>query len=156
MSKKVDRGLRLKHSSGQRSYTQFKAIKMKMKKKLKSRPYYKEKLDDVFSLYIRKRDNNMCVQQGLSNCSGNMTAGHLITRYWESVRWDENNVFAQCSGHNLKHEHDPHEFVQWYVRKFGTESYEKLYQKAMDHSTHLSRSDLIDLIEVYKNKLNEL
>lgn len=124
-----------------------------MKKKLKNRPYYKRKLDEVFSLYVRQRDGQ-CVQQGLSNCAGGLTAGHLITRVWESTRWSEQNVFGQCMGHNMKHENDPHEFIQWYISEFGLETYEELYQKARDHSTHYSRSDLIDLIKVYKNKLN--
>lgn len=104
-----------------------------------------KRLDKVFSLFIRKRDGH-CVICGKTE---RLTAGHLITRAKYSVRWDERNVFCQCAGCNLTHEHNSHIFTDWYIRKFGLNAYQNLILES-NQTKKFSDLDLELMINKYQ------
>lgn len=84
------------------------------------------KIDTLVSKIIRARDG-ACVVCGTTERLQN---GHLFSRQSYSTRWDirpDGNCHTQCSGCNLRHEHDPAAYTLWYIRKFGLERYEMLY-----------------------------
>lgn len=101
-------------------------VQMKYKlPKVMSRKRLIKKLDSVFSIYIRQRDKK-CVQCGSRE---NLTCGHLFSRVAHSTRWDEKNCHCQCTGCNMSHEFNPHNFTLWFVRRFGLLEYELLNKK---------------------------
>ena len=81
--------------------------KVKRNKKV-SRKSAVHMADVAFSAYIRTRDP-VCVVCGTLEHG---TCGHIFSRVHYSTRWDEDNAFRQCSGCNLRHEHDAWPFYK--------------------------------------------
>lgn len=102
--------------------------------------------DRVFSLWIRKRDGNRCVQCGSRE---QLTCGHIISRRIQSVRFDEYNCHCQCWGCNSGHRYWPHKYTAWYVEKFGRESYLRLVERSRSLKQWKS-NNLRELILKYK------
>ena len=120
------------------------------------------KLDKLAGDIVKLRDG-ACV------CCGtklNLTPGHLFTRQVYATRWDLNNLFAQCMGCNLRHEHDPYPLTNYYLNKFGKKSYDELHKvffrpvpvKTWQLSILLENLQTIykDLLEQNKNEKNNL
>lgn len=82
-----------------------------------------KQLDEVCSLYVRKRDGR-CVTCGSID---QPQCGHLVSRACYALRWDERNVHQQCAGCNLRHEFRPEIYTAWYIAEYGLPEYEKLY-----------------------------
>lgn len=61
----------------------------------------KKKLDTVFSIWIRTRDDGRCFTCGKQGEIKEMQAGHYVSRKHLSLRWDERNVNCQCAGCNI-------------------------------------------------------
>jgi len=85
-----------------------------------------QELDKETSRIVRKRDG-ACV---LCHKRESLQCGHLITRSKYSVRWDLGNCFCQCSGCNLRHEHQPEHFTNWFIQKFGADAYSDLVARS--------------------------
>jgi 5-methylcytosine-specific restriction endonuclease McrA len=113
-----------------------------------------DKLDKIFSLYIRNRDGYRCVLCGRTKEIVPIDAGHLLSRVSHSVRWDEQNVFAQCRDCNLTHEYHAENFTMWFLNKFGKDQYERLYAKSKK-PTKFNNADLKVMIDYYKNLIKE-
>jgi len=111
-----------------------------------------KKADKAFSNYIKARDGYRCVVCGSTN---RVAAGHLLSRVAYSTRWDETQVFAQCSSCNFLHEQNPGPFTAWYLKKFGADKYLDLEQRY-----RLTRKwkdwELEELIKKYEDKLHGL
>lgn len=106
------------------------------------------KLDNLVSLYVRKRDKR-CFTCGSLDKLG---CGHLFTRAWYSVRWDGLNCHAQCWGCNFRHEHDPAAYQLKFIDRYGLEAYRELYRKA--HTiTKFSDLRLKELINEFEERL---
>jgi hypothetical protein len=83
------------------------------------RTNWKDKLWDVYSLYIRKKSGGVCefhkklIEKSLPapcSCSGVLQACHKISRKYIFI--DDRNVFAACSGSNAwSHYHE----VEWNI-----------------------------------------
>ena len=108
-------------------------------------------LDRVFSRYIRLRDG-ACVICGSRE---NLNAGHIITRSVYSVRWDEENVWAQCRGCNFLHEHRPEIFITWFINRFGRKKWEALLRRSRTLKKW-QNYELTEMIQHYKEKIKEL
>lgn len=122
---------------------------MKMtKRKLSRRKKLVIALDKLFSLYIRKRGNNICFTCGTTE---NPTCGHLFTRSCHSVRWDGKNAEVQCSGCNFRHEFNAHIFTNAYINKYGLTQYQKLYAHHA-RPANFTLQDLERLLEELKLK----
>lgn len=107
-----------------------------MRKKLTPLPKLVKKLDDVFQMCIRYRDNFTCITCGKKFQRGERKdchAGHYISRGVYSTRWDEENVNCQCAGCNLKQSladvETIHNYERELKRKYGDDVIDRLFEK---------------------------
>jgi hypothetical protein len=132
-----------------------------MRKKLTPIPKLVKKLDDVFQMYVRYRDDFTCCTCGRKFTRGERTqlhAGHYISRGVYATRWNEKNVNAQCAGCNLKQSLADVEVIHTYEvflkTKYGDNVIDELL--SLKHSPYkLNRAELEDKINYYTGKLNE-
>ena len=68
------------------------------------RKYWIDKLDKVFSLYIRLRDSRpwryrmfRCISCGDVKPFEQMDAGHFVSRNAMAIRWEPSNVHGECA-----------------------------------------------------------
>lgn len=70
-----------------------------------SRKSLVDKLDKVFSIYIRRRfavnDIAECVTCGKKEHWSKLQCGHFMSRKHMSTRWNEDNCQVQCAGCNV-------------------------------------------------------
>lgn len=113
------------------------------------------KLDKVFSEYIRKRkavnEFAECVTCGKVDHWKDLQAGHFMSRKHYSTRWDERNVEVQCMACNVFRYGEQYKFSKY----LGTELSDELLSKSRE-TVKFPNWELIEMIEIYKNKLNEL
>lgn len=85
--------------------------------------------------------------------------GHIISRARISVRWDLRNVHRQNAAHNFLHEFYPEVYNQWYIKKFGLQSWNELVNDSKQVSSYSIaelETLLFNLTELQKiNKLYE-
>lgn len=124
------------------------AVKRKRKTPL---PVLFERAKTQFNAFIRELDQR-CVQCGSTN---ELTAGHVLTAAFKSTKYDEMNTFGQCKGCNLKHEHHPELYHQWYINTFGLEAFDELVRKHWT-ITKYTRADLEGIIEKYAELRKQL
>ena len=112
-------------------------------------------LDTVFSQYIRRKDAVdeicQCVTCGKKDHIKKMQCGHFMSRRHYSTRWDENNVGVQCYGCNITSQGQ--QFL--FAKHLGLELAEEMVIKSKQ-TIKLSDSDLIEMIDIYKEKLKAL
>ena len=120
----------------------------------------KQKLDKLFSTYIRKKAAN---HQGLIRCYTcnrleywrDVDAGHFVTRQHLSLRWDERNVKPQCKKCNRFQSGVSDEFALHLVRNYGVGILEEL-NKAKWIPTKMGEFEMLALLKEYKEKLDNL
>ena len=105
-------------------------------------PKLLKKADKVFSLYIRNRDKK-CVCCGATE---NLQNGHLIKRGRKSIRFHEKNCNCQCASCNIKHNHYPEFYTNWFIKKYGQAEYEAL----IEQSKELKKFTIMELEELIK------
>jgi len=119
----------------------------------KSRKTLIKNLDSEFSKYIRQRgsvdDIAECFTCGKKDHWKNLDAGHFMSRKNYSTRWDETNVQPQCKACNVFKYGEQYKFGVNLDIHFGTGTADDLFIKSK-HMKKFSDSDLIDLIEHYK------
>lgn len=95
---------------------------------LHTRSWWEGKYWEAYSEYIRARDGFRCVMKDIPGhvCAGVLQAGHIIPRGKRAIKYDERQVFAQCSGGNKAHHHWPQEYTNWFIQKFGQQVYDEL------------------------------
>jgi len=118
-----------------------------------------EKLDKIFSQYIRRRYaiNNIseCFTCGVKNDYKKQQAGHFASRRHYSTRWDEFNVQVQCYSCNICNQGMQFEFGKKLCLKYGDNFAEDLMIKSKE-VVKFTESDLLQLIEHYTEKVNSL
>ena len=112
----------------------------------------KKRIDRIFSEYIRERDGNRCV---LCGSSLRPQCGHLFSRVALNTRWDEENSFCQCSGCNLRHEHDSYPYNNWFIEKFGKDKWDEIHRR-WNTVKQWTMQELEDKEVELKMKLNAL
>tara|TARA_R100000541_G_scaffold42975_1_gene50205 strand:- start:2027 stop:2419 length:393 start_codon:yes stop_codon:yes gene_type:complete len=122
----------------------------------------KKKLDKIFSEYIRLRDsdykgNCKCISCGkeAQAFGGSTHAGHLFSRRYLSIRFDEKNVNAQCSYCNTFLNGNQIKAARGVDNKWGKGTVNEL-ESRMHITTKLNRVDYEEAIEIYKQKIREL
>ncbi len=122
----------------------------------------KKKLDKIFSEYIRLRDsdykgNCKCISCGKEAPAfgGSTHAGHLFSRRYLSIRFDEKNVNAQCSYCNTFLSGNQIKAARGVENKWGEGTVANL-ESRMHVTTKLSRIDYEEAIENIKRKIKEL
>ena len=122
----------------------------------------KKKLDKVFSEYIRKRDsdykgNCKCISCGKEYPAfgGSTHAGHLFSRRYLSIRYDERNVNSQCSYCNTFLNGNQIKAARGVENKWGKGTVDEL-ESRMHIVVKLTRDDYEEAIQRYKQKIKEL
>ena len=84
-----------------------------------------EKLDKVFSIYIRRRyainDIAKCVTCGKEDHWSKLQNGHFMSRKHLSTRWNEDNCQVQCAGCNVFRYGEQYLFSQYLGDKLAQE-----------------------------------
>ena len=94
-------------------------------------------LDKVMSLLIRARDEK-CQTCGSRE---NLQNGHLFSRSNHAARWNFINCHTQCGACNIRHEHDPYIYTEWFRKRYGQSVYHALH-KAWAQTSHFSDLEL--------------
>ena len=133
-----------------------------MKKKTVSK--LKKDLWKVFSRYVRLRDavrttgnckSSLCITCERLEDITKMDAGHFFSRTHSATLFHEKNVHAQCKRCNMLNGGEQFLYAQKVDKLYGEGTAEELNQ--LRHTTkRFSRPELEDMIEEYKEKLNEL
>lgn len=85
------------------------------------------KLDRLFSRYVRDRDGNVCITCGKTVGDQNLDAGHFIGRSRRSLRWDPKNCHSQCSiPCNKLRRGAPAEYALAILDRYGAEELRRL------------------------------
>jgi hypothetical protein len=109
-----------------------KVLRTKKRKKKTNRQLLEKQADTLVREIVLKRDG-FCVCPSPKNGHGNVrTPGHLISRTRQSLRWSLLNTNEQCQSCNFLHEHKPEIYTAWFIRQFGSETYQKLVNDAED------------------------
>ena len=114
------------------------------------------KLDRIFSEYIRKRDANKkgickCITCNKEYAWNDIDAGHFISRKEMATRWDEQNVAAQCKHCNR--------FRYGRQYEFSLQLGKKLSQDLLKKSKEVCKfapSDIEELINHYTTKVKNI
>jgi hypothetical protein len=93
-----------------------------------------DKLDKVFSIYIRTRcavdEIAECYTCGKKDHWKKLQAGHFASRRHYSTRWDENNVQVQCYGCNIANQGMQFEFGKKLCLQFDNNFADELMIKS--------------------------
>ena len=120
--------------------------------KLAKKPTYKSRvkeLDRVFSIYIRRKENNVCFTCGSTK---NSQCGHYVSRKYLSLRWDELNCHCQCSSCNIFKKGNMDEYARKLELKYGFGILQKLAEiKAKTVKYTVDELDI--LIKHYTEKI---
>jgi len=133
-----------------------KSAKKKTKIKRKTYAFLKKKLDEVFSVFIRKRDKGICFTCFKRFEWKQTDAGHFINRKHLITRWDERNVHAQCWACNRFRNGNKEDYAVHLEKMYGHGILQEL-QALKDRGEMIFKREKIEaLIEVYKQKIKEL
>lgn len=120
----------------------------------------KDKLDKVFSQFIRLRDSDENGMGKCCTCSKRINwkeahCGHFISRRHLSTRWDERNTALQCPYCNVYCQGQQYFFSVFIEQRHGVGTVEKLIQKSKQ-TIKITKSEYQEMISVYKKKVKEL
>lgn len=106
----------------------------KIKKKTKSeRQKLVDRLDALFSLVVRTRDQYRCQKEGCTGHGKHMQCAHIFTRGKLSVRWELDNAVTMCYYHHILWSHRKGvEFTLWCQEYLGKKKFNELQRKAND------------------------
>lgn len=72
---------------------------------------------------------NQCVTCGKVHPCNKQTGGHFIVRGCYPLRWDEKNVHCQCNGCNMFRNGAYIEYSQWFIDKYGKDTFDQYVEK---------------------------
>ena len=127
--------------------------------KKKTYAQLKKKLDEVFSIYIRRKD----AKEGWVNCftCGKKFEwkytdnGHFINRKHLATRWLEENCHPQCIGCNRFRDGNKEDYAVHLEAVYGHGILQKL-QDIKNKGLEVKYNDLEKMIEYYKKLASEL
>ena len=112
-----------------------------LREKLKSQADYVKDLQTIFNQYIRLRDKDLpCVSCGVFNCE-EFHAGHYLPTTFQVLRFNEFNVWKQCSRCNTHLRGNITAYRIELINRIGLAEVEKLENKR--HG--ISKLSIIDL-----------
>jgi len=104
-------------------------VPKKTVKKSKSLADWKKELDTIFSIYIRMRDNGVCITCGSKTFWKYQQNGHYVSRAVLSLRWDEKNCNCQCPSCNVFKHGNMDEYALALQRKYGKNILNELHKE---------------------------
>ena len=134
--------------------------KIAREKKADSVSKLRDKLDTVFSKFIRLRDTD---KHGVGYCIDcnerviwkHLQCGHFMSRRIMSTRWDEQNCHAQKDGCNGFEGGRQYEYGRALDVRHGVGTHEAVYMRSRKDKKWTS-IELKELIEHYAEKVKEL
>lgn len=119
-----------------------------------------EKLDNVFSMFIRLRDSNAndtfrCISCGRLLPFEQADCGHYINRKHMSLRFSEKNCNAQCRSCNRFDEGNIQGYRRGLIAKYG-ESTVILIEAMKNETNKLSVFELEYMIDHYRKEVKRL
>ncbi len=118
-----------------------------------------KKLDEIFSIYIRKRyakdDISECFTCGKLDHWKNLQCGHFQSRRHYSTRWDKLNCQVQCMKCNVFNQGEQYKFGKRLDEIYGDGTSNELMMKAK-RLNKLSTNDLEEKINTYKDLINKI
>ena len=118
-----------------------------------------DKLDKVFSIYIRRRFANNdiaeCFTCGKQDNWKKLQNGHFQSRKHYSTRWHEKNCQVQCAGCNVFRYGEQYKFSKNLNNTYYDGLAEELHIEA-NKTVKLDNTDLEMLIEKYEMLIKEL
>ena len=129
-----------------------------MAKKTKTIGKLKKELQPIFNEHIRLRDDGRpCISCGSYS---KLQAGHFFAvGGYDGLRFNEDNVHGECSRCNCWDESHLITYADNLKIKIGEMDYNDLKQAAADYKMNgykFSRGELLELIEIYKEKVRLL
>lgn len=114
-----------------------------------------KKLDEVFSRYVRLRDTRngcgLCISCGMPIRFETCDAGHYISRRHTALRWNEQNVHAQCIECNRYRHGNLQLYRRSLVLIYGAERVAEL-ERRKNLTVHVDDMMLNKLIKYYQQK----
>ncbi len=119
-----------------------------------------KELDSVFSQYVRRRDSNLdgyveCATCGTCKPVKQMQNGHFQSRGKYPTRWHEHNTGPQCVGCNMFKQGEQYKMSKYLDEKYGEGTADKMVRLS-NTTAKFSDADLLEMIEHYKELLNDL
>lgn len=118
------------------------------KLKLKEKSWLKDKADEVFSRYVRTRDQGTCITCGIQKPISEMQAGHYVSRRHLSTRFDEWNVNCQCVSCNVFLKGNMVKYSRALMDKYGDEIIKTL-DDLSKQKRQMKKADYIEIILNY-------
>ena len=144
----------LKAKTSLRAKTPLKAATRSKKQKPPTITKLRREADRVFSLYVRARDNYICI-----TCGGvGNQAGHFMSRRYNATRFDEENVNAQCYRCNVLFYGEQYKYAQELELKYGDGTALKLSNLAKESHPFKSQElqDIIDYCLLNTNPVQNM
>ena len=119
----------------------------------------KDKLDKVFSLYIRLRDSDengfcTCYTCGKVAHYKEMQNGHFWSRTHLSTRFNEDNCKVQCVGCNIFKKGNYIVYTKKLLKELGEEKFNEL-ERLKNSTVKISKAEYEQMIEHYNQKIKE-
>lgn len=118
-----------------------------------------EKLDKVFSQYIRLREakngNSECFTCGKVDHWKRLQNGHFMSRKHLSTRWDETNCQVQCAGCNVFRYGEQYKFSVGLDTKYGSGTAESMLLKSKE-TLKIDNIELEAKIKYYQDLVERL
>ena len=121
------------------------------KSKQKSVAWWKNKAWNVFSKWIRERDNYTCITCGKKGEGSFMHAGHYISRKHCSTMFNEKNVHAQCMNCNIWGYGNTGVYTQKLITMYGCGIIDELVKESKKIK-QFTIQELQGIIEKYNGK----
>lgn len=136
-------------------FTQVRFLTANMAKKIN----YKDKLDKVFSEFIRLRDSSngvfKCISCGEVKTFDQSDCGHYINRIHMATRFDERNCNAQCRHCNRFMEGNIPKYRKGLIEKYGKEAVEDI-ERLQDTTRQIKEVEYKELISHYNSEIKKL
>lgn len=122
--------------------------------KPETRRQLEKKLDKVFSIYVRKSNNGICITCGRQQDWKLTDCGHYIKRNVKRFRWEIMNTGCQCKKCNNWGEGEKDIFRRKLIEKYGSQKIE-IMEAERFKPFKWSLSDLKLMILDYDKKIKE-
>jgi len=134
---------------------EWKVKKAQMKSDLLTHKDYIKLLQVTFNTFIRLRDKDLpCISCGVLKCE-EFHAGHYIASTYQYLRFNEFNVWRQCSRCNTHLRGNLISYRIELIKRIGLEEVEYL-ENSRHMMLEITIPDIKDLIIKYKEKIKEL
>jgi len=118
-----------------------------------------DKLDKIFSQYIRLREsknhNSECFTCGKVDHWKKLQNGHFMSRKHLSTRWDETNCQVQCAGCNVFRYGEQYKFSVGLNVKYGDGTADAMLQKSRQ-TLKIDNAELEAKIKYYQDLVERL